>query len=57
MIGRAPMPSGTSQARRRTANMLDVKLRRHMMPVQNDRMPARDADAQYGTRPHTHDHP
>lgn len=24
--------------------MLDVKLRRHMMPVQNDRMPARDAD-------------
>ena len=51
------MPSGTSQARRRTANMLDVKLRRHMMPVQNDRMPARDADAQYGTRPHTHDHP
>ena len=27
------MPSGTSQARRRTANMLDVKLRRHMMPM------------------------
>lgn len=52
MIVRAPMPSRTSQARRRTANMLDVKLRRHMMPVQD-----RNADARHGTRPHTHDHP